>query len=182
MSDVIIEEGGSVSGVDELATLMCAPHFTQIQYDKVCRFMIYFSIAESKFAPMRDGLRGTDTLAHDLVSNGCVDHQVIEDSYLYFIERYRDNAQSANRFNKLVPDQFIGPALKARFVSLLHVQAPTLEEKVSLVYKVIFRLRHNLFHGEKWSYNLKGQDGNFSHAVNVLLSCLTLSRQVMWHP
>jgi hypothetical protein len=37
---------------------------------------------------------------------------------------------------------------------------------------IIFRLRNNLFHGEKWQYQLRDQKSNFEHATNFLLSCM----------
>jgi hypothetical protein len=36
---------------------------------------------------------------------------------------------------------------------------------------VVFRLRNNLFHGEKWQYQMQGQYDNFQHA-NGFLRCL----------
>ena len=43
-------------------------------------------------------------------------------------------------------------------------------EKVKLIgcLVVVFRLRNNLFHGEKWKYQLQGQLDNFQRANNFL--------------
>ena len=37
---------------------------------------------------------------------------------------------------------------------------------------IVYRLRNNLFHGEKWAYALRGQRGNFRHANLVLMKAL----------
>lgn len=37
---------------------------------------------------------------------------------------------------------------------------------------IIWRLRNNLFHGEKWAYKLRDQLGNFTHANRVLMRLL----------
>ena len=37
---------------------------------------------------------------------------------------------------------------------------------------VVFRLRNNLFHGEKWRYQLQGQLDNFKHANEFLRSLM----------
>ncbi len=38
---------------------------------------------------------------------------------------------------------------------------------------IVFRLRNNLFHGEKWSYHLRNQGDNFKYANNFLKSVMS---------
>ena len=45
-------------------------------------------------------------------------------------------------------------------------------ERVLTVLLLIWRLRNNLFHGEKWAYGLQGQLANFTHANVVLMRVL----------
>lgn len=40
------------------------------------------------------------------------------------------------------------------------------------VLLTIYRYRNNLFHGEKWSYGIRDQQGNFEHANNVLMAVM----------
>ncbi|HDH1436266.1 hypothetical protein [Klebsiella variicola] len=166
----------------ELADLINGNPFDQNMYDNLCRFMIYFSLAESKLAPMGEGIGGTDKLAKVLRAHHGIDNDVINDSYTFFIRRYRDNPGAEGRFRKLAPSEYVGIRQMRKFENLLQMQTPTMEEKLSFVFKVIFRLRHNLFHGEKWSYKLEDQNDNFSYSVNVLLSTLTLTRGILWNP
>jgi len=37
---------------------------------------------------------------------------------------------------------------------------------------IIYRLRNNLFHGDKWSYNLQGQYENFTKANEFLMALM----------
>ncbi len=39
---------------------------------------------------------------------------------------------------------------------------------------IVYRLRNNLFHGEKWSYYFKDQLGNFTHASTILMRTVEL--------
>lgn len=39
---------------------------------------------------------------------------------------------------------------------------------------IILRLRNNLFHGEKWSYGLKGEEANFFYANRFLKELMSL--------
>lgn len=182
MSDASMVKDVPSTLVTELAGVTGGQPLEQNLFEDLCRFMIYFSLAESKLATLSDGLGGTDELARQLIASNGFDSSVINDSHAYFVNRYRDQADSERRFRKLAPSAFVGARQMTRFVALLNTPTPSTEEKISLVFKVIFRLRHNLFHGEKWSYNLEGQGNNISKAVNVLRSTLTLTRGRMWQP
>ena len=45
-------------------------------------------------------------------------------------------------------------------------------DRVLTVLMIVWRFRNNLFHGEKWAYQLEGQLGNFTHANSVLMRLL----------
>lgn len=46
------------------------------------------------------------------------------------------------------------------------------EDRVKALLLIVWRLRNNLFHGQKWSYLLQGQLNNFVHANKVLIRIL----------
>lgn len=182
MNAINILEREQLPVTTELANLINGISIDHNMYDNLCRFMIYFSLAESKLGPMGEGIGGTDELATVLREHHGIDNDVINDSYAFFVRRYRDSPDSEDRFRKLAPVKYVGARQMRKFENLLQLRTPSMEQKVSFVFKVIFRLRHNLFHGEKWSYKLEGQNDNFSHSVNVLLSALTLTRGRLWNP
>lgn len=182
MTAINIVEREQLPVTTELADLINGNPFDQNMYDNLCRFMIYFSLAESKLTPMGDGIGSTDELAKVLSAHHGINNDVIDDSYAFFVRRYRDSPDSEDRFRKLAPIERVGVRQMRKFEYLLQLRTPTMEEKVSFVFKVFFRLRHNLFHGEKWSNRLEGQNDNFSHSVDVLLSALTLTRGRLWNP
>ncbi len=39
---------------------------------------------------------------------------------------------------------------------------------------IVYRLRNNLFHGQKWAYGITNQLDNFRHASNILIAVMTL--------
>jgi hypothetical protein len=41
---------------------------------------------------------------------------------------------------------------------------------------IVYRLRNNLFHGEKWAYGIAGQQSNFEHACAVMMATMDLCR------
>jgi hypothetical protein len=42
--------------------------------------------------------------------------------------------------------------------------------------RLMLRLRNNLFHGVKWSYEMKGQLDNFQNANDVLMAVIDLHK------
>ena len=47
-------------------------------------------------------------------------------------------------------------------------------EVVAVVLIIVYRYRKNLFHGVKWSYELRGQLENFMHANTILMQGIEL--------
>ncbi len=50
-------------------------------------------------------------------------------------------------------------------------------EIVEALLMIVYRFRNNLFHGEKWAYQLQGQIQNFDHANDVLMRAIDLQRR-----
>jgi hypothetical protein len=53
-------------------------------------------------------------------------------------------------------------------------QAATKETQIIGCLIVVFRLRNNLFHGEKWAYQLEGDGDNFIHANQFLRNVMSV--------
>jgi hypothetical protein len=45
-------------------------------------------------------------------------------------------------------------------------------DSVAALLIVVYRLRNNLFHGEKWAYEMKDQRSNFEQANEVLMKAM----------
>ena len=50
----------------------------------------------------------------------------------------------------------------------------TSAETILALLIIVYRLRNNLFHGEKWNYYFKDQLGNFTHASAILMRTVEL--------
>ena len=48
----------------------------------------------------------------------------------------------------------------------------TPRDRMLALLMIVWRLRNNLFHGAKWTYELRDQRENFSHANSVLMRIL----------
>ena len=82
---------------------------------------------------------------------------------------------------------FVNGAFTQFYIDLNLKKASIAEEKVNKMLQgnniskvdeligclvIIYRLRNNLFHGEKWHYNLQGQYENFTKASDLLMALM----------
>jgi hypothetical protein len=93
----------------------------------------------------------------------------------YFKTRYCADAGFTYRFVHLHLERSGNPQV-VRDVLSGHVATPVSIATALLI--IVFRYRNNLFHGEKWAYELREQQQNFFHANAILMRALELNRHV----
>ncbi|MBY5730245.1 hypothetical protein HFO26_08070 [Rhizobium leguminosarum] len=116
----------------------------------------------------REGTFNISCIRH-LVDNGHVGIESVHNlrgRFQYFQARYYPDGQPSAHFPMLRfqpgPDaDFVAHTLAAPLPS----DADTL--KASLI--IVYRYRNNLFHGNKWLYDLHDQHDNFHHATALLM-------------
>lgn len=100
---------------------------------------------------------------------GTLGAELYDGEVAYFRERYFRDGEFTSLFYGLRIRKGDMPALIPAGISG-DAEAP--RERVLTVLLLIWRLRNNLFHGEKWAYGLQGQLANFTHANVVLMRVL----------
>lgn len=87
----------------------------------------------------------------------------------YFRNRYFNNGALTYHF----------PHLNLRAADSLETVKAVIEgtsnaphDRILCLLMIVWRLRNNLFHGEKWAYQLRDQLENFIHANSVLMRVL----------
>ncbi|MGE0132406.1 MAG: hypothetical protein AB7U82_30355 [Blastocatellales bacterium] len=93
----------------------------------------------------------------------------------YFKERYFAEGVFTYRFDHLHLDRSGNPQVVR---NVLSGQDAAPESIASALLIIVYRYRCNLFHGEKWTYQLQEQEQNFSHANEVLMRAVELNRRV----
>lgn len=87
----------------------------------------------------------------------------------YFRERYYVNGAFTHHF----PHLHLRPADQPAVVqSVLDGSNTDPRDRLLTVLMIVWRFRNNLFHGEKWTYQLQGQLSNFTHANTALMRLL----------
>jgi hypothetical protein len=87
----------------------------------------------------------------------------------YFRQRYFANGTFTHHF----PHLHLRPADQPAVVqSVLDGSNNDPRDQLLTVLMIVWRFRNNLFHGEKWTYQLQGQLSNFTHANALLMRLL----------
>lgn len=87
----------------------------------------------------------------------------------YFRDRYFANGALTYRFEYLNLRRADHPALVQ---AVIEGRNNDPRDRMLCLLMIVWRLRNNLFHGEKWAYELRDQRDNFGHANSVLMRIL----------
>ncbi|AXM98056.1 hypothetical protein ACU5P1_04960 [Pseudomonas plecoglossicida] len=149
-----------------------APGFGQLSLEErnaIADFSMIWSFFEGTRLGGCGGMRTIRRFAGSLEAQGTIGRCEINTYLPYLKQRYTENGDLNYRFHHLHIDRSGNPP---EITDTL--QKNNTSEKTKLIgcLGVIFRLRNNLFHGEKWQYELREQEQNFSNATSFLLKCM----------
>ncbi|MBB4283932.1 hypothetical protein GGE43_004721 [Agrobacterium tumefaciens] len=101
--------------------------------------------------------------------SGTLDADQYGTELAYFQQRYYVNGGFTHHF----PHLHLRPADQPGIVqSVLDGSNTDPRDRLLTVMMIVWRFRNNLFHGEKWAYQLEGQLSNFTHANAALMRLL----------
>ena len=134
--------------------------------DSITNFTLVFSRAEQVLMEGNGSIRKTHEYAEELADKLGMDAGIAFD---YFRNRYITSIDGESRLDALCPDK---PRDRQKVFDAFVKVDPSSKDKMEAVLNVCLRLRHNLFHGNKWQYGLAGQEENLEHATLLLSRCL----------
>lgn len=138
-------------------------HIDQELVQEIIDFTLVFSLAEQKLMGGNGSIRDTHTYAATLSQQYGMNADV---QFEYFHHRYITKQNADEYLDNLCPKK---PRDRETVRIALMKANPSNAEKIEAVLNVCIRLRHNLFHGNKWAYEFRGQEKNL-RAVTSLLS------------
>jgi hypothetical protein len=141
------------------------PEFNQLNEEEVNEI--------TNFTLMWSLLEKIDSNARSLVANGALDINLITDSLQYFKTRYfnKDLNALTPYYDGLKIEHRL-PKYRDLILKMFTDDDINAQEKISALLLIIYRLRNNLFHGEKWAYGINGQSENFTHASKVIANVI----------
>jgi hypothetical protein len=100
---------------------------------------------------------------------GTLDAEQYGAELAYFRARYFENGAFTDRFSGLKLKPSNQPAVVQ---SVLDATNNDARDRLFTTLMIVLRFRNNLFHGEKWAYEIQDQRPNFIHANSVLMRLL----------
>ncbi len=94
-----------------------------------------------------------------------IDSDILNTVFAYFKNRYVSNGKPTEHY---ISFEFKSESIKSEVFEYLNSENPVNEQKLKSLLLIAFRLRNNLFHGEKEVERLYEQNENFSQ-INFLL-------------
>jgi len=137
-------------------------------------FSILWSYFEGKVCNRNAGMKTVQALAQEVGGSNFLDNQVVASTLAYFRRRYLDANGTTYHFDLLR----FPKADAARALRILRDENASKEDALEVCMMIICRYRHNLAHGEKWAYHLRGQRQNFTHAIELLKAVIPVTRRV----
>lgn len=105
-----------------------------------------------------------------------IEAAAFQDCLSYFADRYFIDGRFNHRFEHLRFKNQQNSGRAEAEAALNGTQTSGPEILIGLL-AIVYRLRNNLFHGEKWTYSFRDQQDNFTHACLVMLRTIELFDQ-----
>lgn len=139
----------------------------------IMHFTFLWSLFEAKVCHKNCNLGQINNSVLNWVQLGCLRINDFKTNHEYFKNRYTTEDGTLNvKFDALrwgrteVQDDVI--------LTLLKTEDELQGKDLISLLAIVYRLRNNLFHGEKWQYELSDQLENFNHANDILIKCLSI--------
>jgi hypothetical protein len=145
-----------------------SPGFAQLtpaERDEFSHFVFVWSYVEAVVFNRRTTADKIKTHAEQWEQAGAIQAGEFAEGADYFRYRYVENGE----FTQHYPSLRVSPTDKPIVESVLKSEAMGDGDTVAALLLIVHRLRNNLFHGNKWEYELLGQLDNFRHANLILM-------------
>ena len=142
---------------------------------RINEFSFLWSLFEAKALNENGSANAIVELAKQWARRGQLTADTFSQEFAYFRDRYVADGAFTYHFEHLRLRQNDAPSLVQK---VLNGEDAKPEEVAAVVLIIVYRFRNNLFHGVKWSYELKGQLENFKHASRVLIRAVQLNDQM----
>lgn len=136
---------------------------------EIIDFSLLWSFFEGTILNGKANVPTFRTFVGNLEQNGTLDQLDFNDYWAYLRKRYLINGDYSEYFHYLYVDKSGNPP---EVHQMLKGQSPSKAVLLIGCLIVIYRLRNNLFHGEKWRYQLQDQYANFRQANSLLIKLM----------
>ncbi|MGE4501229.1 MAG: hypothetical protein AB7C96_12845 [Hydrogenovibrio sp.] len=144
------------------------PEFANLEPDEknaIYDFSLLWSFFEGSKLNCNCNVKEIRRFVSQLNQRGRIDSFNIDKYVQYLQTRYYVDGRLTDHYKKLYLERSGNPAEVLEM--LCNERCSTAVQLIGCLV-VVFRLRNNLFHGEKWQYQIQGQLKNFQYANDFL--------------
>lgn len=134
-------------------------------------FSLMWSLFESKLLNRNASLKMIYDIVSDWKENNTYREISINECFDYFQNRYITDGKINSTFSNL---RFQRGKYTNKVIEILINGNQNYYDSIFAVLAIIYRLRNNFFHGEKWVYNFSGQFNNFNNSNLILIEILRI--------
>lgn len=152
-----------------------APGFDTLsvpEREAIAHFALLWSFFEARALETRGSSQAILALTHEWSAQGRLVTEPFTDILRYFQQRYFLNGVATSHLKSLNLRQNDCPNLVH---AVLKSENTNSADCVAALLIIIYRIRNNLFHGDKWAYGIEGQLENFNNANAALMSALSIA-------
>lgn len=156
-----------------------APGFRDLSEDErraVTDFQFLWSLFEAKALNEQGSAEAIIAAARRWGEDGLLNDDVFEPQAAYFRNRYFADGVLTHHFRHL---RLRGNDSIDLVKDVLQKTDAEPDRIAAAVLIIVYRFRNNLFHGIKWSYELRGQLENFNHANTALMKSIELHERTV---
>ena len=146
-------------------------NLTHEEKEEIKYFALLWSLFEFKMVNNFANPTSIVALCESMDQPNPIDLAAFTDPFDYFRNRYYGAQGVTYAFTQL---HFRPNDRQALVESVLAAQPHTNGHILAAFLLIVYRLRNNLFHGEKWKYEIQGQLDNFRNANAVLMATMDL--------
>lgn len=149
------------------------PGFNELdesERNEIYSFTMLWSFFESRYLDKWAGPQVIEDFVKQRLNEHSLQVEQLEPHFAYFQKRYMKDTGETEHFAGL---KLRGSESADRIRGALDGTLPGPVDRFYALFIIIYRLRNNFFHGEKWTYGLQGQKSNFEHANQVLMIALS---------
>lgn len=154
-----------------------APGFSALNEDEIAalmHFALLWSYFESQALNANASANAIDMWIRALSAEGKLDSGELSQRLDYFKRRYFHNGEITHHFDSLLLRQNDNPALVEK---VIRGNSNDETEKAIALFIIVYRLRNNLLHGEKWAYHLHDQRENFEAANLSIMVAMEMAQR-----
>ena len=139
--------------------------------EAITHFSFLWTMFEARVLSTRASANAIVEASQRWAGNGLLAADTFGQEVAYFRDRYFADGKFTYHFTHLHLRRSDAPALVKK---VLAGKATEPRRSQPPCFIIVYRFRNNLFHGVKWSYELKGQLENFTHANAALMQAIEL--------